>query len=155
MKLQYSIVAPVYNEEGNIQKLYERITQVMDSMGEGWELILVNDGSRDSSPELIAELTAKDSRIKAINFARNFGHQTAVTAGIDFSSGNAVILIDADLQDPPEVILDLIAKWKEGYEVVYAVSKSGRRSCSTESSIASLTCPYRLIQGIFVSWTRR
>jgi dolichol-phosphate mannosyltransferase len=121
MKPRYSIVAPVYNEEGNIQKLHERITQVMASTGEGWELILVNDGSRDRSPELIAELAAKDSRIKAINFARNFGHQTAVTAGIDFSSGNAVVLIDADLQDPPEVILDLIAKWKEGYEVVYAV----------------------------------
>jgi dolichol-phosphate mannosyltransferase len=121
MRPRYSIVAPVYNEEGNIQKLHERITQVMASTGEGWELILVNDGSRDRSPELIAELAAKDSRIKAINFARNFGHQTAVTAGIDFSSGNAVVLIDADLQDPPEVILDLIAKWKEGYEVVYAV----------------------------------
>lgn len=118
---RYSIVAPIYNEEGNIPQLYERITKVMDSTGEPWELILVNDGSRDRSLELIAQLAKADSRVKVLNFARNFGHQTAVTAGIDFSSGKAVVLIDADLQDPPEVILDLIAKWKEGYEVVYAV----------------------------------
>jgi dolichol-phosphate mannosyltransferase len=118
---RYSIVAPVYNEEGNIQDLYNRISTVMDSTDEAWELILVNDGSRDRSLELMVELAAQDRRVKVVNFARNFGHQTAVTAGIDFSSGNAVILIDADLQDPPEVILDLIERWKAGYEVVYAV----------------------------------
>mgnify|MGYP000156118852 CR=1 FL=1 len=118
---RYSIVAPVYNEEGNIQILYDRIREVMDSTGEPWELVMVNDGSRDRSQELMEKLAARDYRIKVVNFARNFGHQTAVTAGIDYASGNAVILIDADLQDPPEIILEMIERWKAGYDVVYAV----------------------------------
>lgn len=117
----YSVVAPIYNEEGNIDLLYERMVKVMDSTGEPWELILVNDGSRDRSPEMINELAAREPRIKAVHFARNFGHQTAVTAGIDHASGDAVILIDADLQDPPELILDMIERWKAGFQVVYAV----------------------------------
>lgn len=118
---RYSIVAPIYNEEGNIQKLYDRITSVMDSTGEEWELVTVNDGSRDRSFEMLSELAAKDSRIKVVNFARNFGHQLAVTAGIDHASGDAVVVIDADLQDPPELILEMIERWKAGYEVVYAI----------------------------------
>ncbi|RMG87346.1 MAG: glycosyltransferase [Chloroflexi bacterium] len=118
---RFSIVAPIYNEEGNIQPLYERIREVMDSTGESWELVAVNDGSRDNSLPLLLSLAEQDKRVKVVNFARNFGHQVAVTAGIDFAQGDAVVLIDADLQDPPEVILDLIAKWREGYEVVYAI----------------------------------
>jgi dolichol-phosphate mannosyltransferase len=118
---RYSIVAPIYNEEGNIDLLYERISEVMDSTGETWELILVNDGSRDKSPEMMDELAERDPRIKVIHFARNFGHQTAVTAGIDHSMGDATVLIDADLQDPPELILEMIERWKAGYHVVYAV----------------------------------
>ncbi|MBL8147832.1 MAG: glycosyltransferase [Anaerolineae bacterium] len=117
----YSIVAPIYNEEGNIDLLYERIAQVMDQTGEAWELILVNDGSRDQSPAMMDVLAAKDERVRVIHFARNFGHQTAVTAGIDFSSGDATVLIDADLQDPPELILEMIERWKAGYQVVYAI----------------------------------
>src|SRR5450631_99698 len=121
----YSIVAPIYNEGGekggNIPELYKQIREVMDSTGEPWELITINDGSRDNSLELLQALNAKDPRIKVINFARNFGHQIAVTAGMDYTSGDAVVVIDADLQDPPSVILELIAKWKEGYQVVYAV----------------------------------
>ena len=117
----YSIVAPIYNEEGNIDLLYERIAKVMDSTGEAWELVLVNDGSRDKSPAMIDALASRDSRIKVIHFARNFGHQTAVTAGIDFASGDAIVLIDADLQDPPELILEMIERWRAGYQVVYAV----------------------------------
>ncbi|NDJ59822.1 MAG: glycosyltransferase family 2 protein [Chloroflexi bacterium] len=120
---RYSIVAPIYNEEGNIDLLYARISEVMDSTNEPWELILVNDGSRDRSAEMMDVLAANDPRVKTIHFARNFGHQTAVTAGIDFTSGDAVVLIDADLQDPPEVILELIERWKAGYHVVYAVRK--------------------------------
>src|SRR3990172_1171917 len=120
-KARYSIVAPIYNEEGNIQVLYERIIEVMDSTGESWELVTINDGSRDRSQELLEELAAKDSRIKIVNFARNFGHQIAVTAGLDYTSGDAVVIIDADLQDPPEMILEMIERWKAGYEVVYAV----------------------------------
>lgn len=118
---RYSIVAPIYNEEGNIPRLYSRIKEVMDSTGEPWELVLVNDGSRDRSIEEMNDAAAADSRVKIINFARNFGHQIAVTAGIDYASGEAVVLIDADLQDPPEVILEMIERWKAGYEVVYAV----------------------------------
>jgi glycosyltransferase involved in cell wall biosynthesis len=118
---RYSIVAPVYNEEGNITPLYERISAVMNSTGEPWELVLINDGSRDGSLALMEQLAARDTRVKVINFARNFGHQTAVTAGIDFAAGEAVVLIDADLQDPPELILEMIERWKAGYEVVYAV----------------------------------
>ncbi len=120
-KPQYSIVAPIYNEEGNIPTLYSRICEVMDTTGESWELILVNDGSRDKSPQLMEDLAARDTRVRTVHFARNFGHQIAVTAGVDYASGHAVVLIDADLQDPPEVILEMIERWKAGYEVVYAV----------------------------------
>lgn len=118
---RYSIIAPIYNEEGNIPTLYDRIRGVMDSTGETWELVAVNDGSRDRSLELLEALAAKDSRIKIVNFARNFGHQIAVTAGLDYASGEAVVIIDADLQDPPEMILEMIERWKAGYHVVYAV----------------------------------
>jgi polyisoprenyl-phosphate glycosyltransferase len=117
----YSIVAPVYNEEGNIAPFYEEVKKAMESTGEAWELLMVNDGSQDESLALMLQLSEADERVKVINFARNFGHQVAVTAGIDFASGKAVILIDADLQDPPSVIPELIAKWKDGYDVVYAV----------------------------------
>jgi dolichol-phosphate mannosyltransferase len=117
----YSVVAPIYNEDGNIALLYERIVKVMDSTEEPWELLLVNDGSRDRSPQLMNDLADRDPRVKVVHFARNFGHQTAVTAGIDMASGDAVILIDADLQDPPELILDMIERWKAGFQVVYAV----------------------------------
>jgi dolichol-phosphate mannosyltransferase len=121
MKPVYSIVAPIYNEEGNIDKLYRRISEVMGSTGETWELVCVNDGSRDRSLELLKAVAEKDDRIKIVNFARNFGHQLAVTAGLHHTSGQAVVVIDADLQDPPEVILEMIERWKSGYQVVYAV----------------------------------
>lgn len=145
-KPRYSIVAPVYNEEGNIQLLYDRISQVMNSTHESWELVLINDGSRDRSLELMQEIAAKDHRVKIVNFARNFGHQTAVTAGIDYASGDAVVLIDADLQDPPEVILEMIERWKAGYEVVYAV----REERKGESWFKLLTAKlfYRVIYRI-------
>lgn len=148
MKLRptYSIVAPVYNEAGNVHPFYEAVCDAMDSTGEAWELLMVNDGSSDGSLELMLQLSTTDERVKVINFARNFGHQTAVTAGIDYASGKAVILIDADLQDPPSVIPDLIAKWKEGYEVVYAV-RSERQG---ESAFKKLTAKlfYRAIHRI-------
>ncbi|HPH97229.1 MAG TPA: glycosyltransferase family 2 protein [Anaerolineaceae bacterium] len=121
MKPVFSIIAPIYNEEDCLPLLYERVKGVMDQTGEPWELILVDDGSRDKSNEIILSLNKKDERVKPVIFARNFGHQIAVTAGLDYSQGDAVVVIDADLQDPPEVILELIAKWREGYEVVYAV----------------------------------
>jgi glycosyltransferase involved in cell wall biosynthesis len=121
MSIVYSIIAPIFNEFENIPELYRRVSEVMDSTGESWELVLVDDGSTDQSTQRIHELAAQDPHVRPVIFARNFGHQIAVTAGLDFSRGAAVVIIDADLQDPPEVILQLAAKWKDGYEVVYAV----------------------------------
>ena len=123
MKPAYSIVAPVYNEKECLDVLYSRVSEVMDRSGEPWELILVDDGSTDGSSEIMRHFSEKDPRVRCVFFARNFGHQIAVTAGMDNALGDAVTVIDADLQDPPEVILELIEKWKEGYEVVYAVRK--------------------------------
>lgn len=121
MKITYSIVVPIYNEQENLPELYRRVREVMDSTNEPWELILVDDGSTDSSTALIRALAREDKRIRPVIFARNFGHQVAVTAGLDYSRGDAVVIIDADLQDPPELILEMAEKWKQGYEVVYAV----------------------------------
>jgi len=120
-KIRYSIIAPCYNEEGNLPELFRRIGEIMEQTGESWELVLINDGSVDRTLEIMRELHATDSRVHYIDFARNFGHQIAVTAGIDYAQGDAVIIIDADLQDPPELILEMIEEWLEGYEVVYAV----------------------------------
>lgn len=116
-----SVVVPVYNEEPIIDELYRRLVEVLDSQGEPWELVMVNDGSFDGSAQKMHALHQGDSRVRVVNFARNFGHQNAVTAGMDYALGDAVIIIDADLQDPPEVILELVKKWREGYQVVYAV----------------------------------
>lgn len=143
---RYSIVAPIYNEEGNIELLHERISKVMDSTGESWELILINDGSRDRSPEMIDALAARDARVKTVHFARNFGHQTAVTAGIDHANGEAVVLIDADLQDPPELILEMIERWKAGYQVVYAIRSE--RKGESWFKLASAKLFYRVIYRI-------
>jgi glycosyltransferase involved in cell wall biosynthesis len=116
-----SIIAPVYNEEPIIDELYRRLVEVLDGTGESWEVVMINDGSWDGSAEKMRALAGRDSRVRVVNFARNFGHQNAVTAGMDYAQGDVVIVIDADLQDPPEVILQLLDKWREGYQVVYAV----------------------------------
>lgn len=117
--VRYSIVVPVYNEELIISETYRRLKEVMDQTNEDYELIFVNDGSKDSSHDLIYSICKKDKRVKLLDFSRNFGHQIAISAGLDNASGNAVVVIDADMQDPPEVILQMIEKWKEGYDVVY------------------------------------
>ncbi|MEJ5240799.1 MAG: glycosyltransferase family 2 protein [Anaerolineales bacterium] len=121
MSIQYSIVVPIYNEVENLPELYRRVREVMETLGEPWELVLVDDGSVDGSTEHIRRLAQSDPRVRPVIFARNFGHQIAVTAGLDYARGQAVIIMDADLQDPPEVIPRLIERWREGYEVVYAV----------------------------------
>ncbi|MBI4732931.1 MAG: glycosyltransferase family 2 protein, partial [Chloroflexi bacterium] len=121
MKVNYSIIAPVYNELENLPVLYRRVCDAMSATRGTWELVLVDDGSTDGSTEAIRLLAKQDKHVRPVIFARNFGHQTAITAGWDHARGDAVVIIDADLQDPPEVIPDLIAKWKEGYQVVYAV----------------------------------
>lgn len=146
MNPRYSIVAPIYNEEGNINLLYERICAVMDRTNEPWELITVNDGSRDRSREMLEDLATKDERIKLIDFARNFGHQTAVTAGMHYTTGEAVVLIDADLQDPPELILEMIEQWESGYDVVYAIRAERRGESLFKRLTAGLF--YRLIYRI-------
>lgn len=143
---KFSIIAPIYNELENLPVLYSRIKEVMGQTEEDWELILIDDGSRDGSTDKIRELGQLDSRIKPVIFARNFGHQIAVTAGLDYSRGDAVIIIDADLQDPPEVILDLVAKWREGYEVVYAVRAEREGETWFKKTTAALF--YRLIYRI-------
>lgn len=127
MSIRYSVVIPVYNEEAVVQESYRRLKAVMESTGEAYELIFVNDGSRDKTEEMVSALCDADSCVRLLSFSRNFGHQTAITAGMDASSGQAVVVIDADLQDPPEVILEMIAKWKEGYDVVYGqrISREG------------------------------
>src|SRR5512137_2083701 len=121
MSVILSIVAPIFNELENIPELYRRVREVMASQPESWELVLVDDGSSDGSTEAIRQLATKDKHVRPVIFARNFGHQIAITAGWDYARGQAVVIIDADLQDPPEVIPDLVARWKEGYQVVYAI----------------------------------
>ena len=146
MKITYSIIAPIYNEIENLPELYRRVKQVMDSSGEPWELIFVDDGSTDGSTDGIRKLAEVDKTVRPVIFARNFGHQVAITAGWDYARGDAVVIIDADLQDPPEVILELAKKWKEGYEVVYAV----RAEREGESWFKKFTAAafYRLIYSI-------
>ena len=146
MKITYSIIAPIYNEIDNLSELYRRVKEVMDSAGEPWELILVDDGSTDGSTEKIRELAEQDKTVRPVIFARNFGHQVAITAGWDYARGDAIVIIDADLQDPPEVILELAAKWKEGYEVVYAVR--GEREGESWFKLWTASVFYRLIYRI-------
>ena len=142
----YSIVAPVHNEEAVLHELYRRISEVMAQAGEPWELVLVDDGSRDRSAEVIAELHDNDPRVRGIILSRNFTFQIAVTAGLEHASGDAVVLIDADLQDPPEVVLEMIQKWKEGYEVVYGVRSS--RDGETWFKRVTASAFYRIINRI-------
>jgi len=144
MKPQLSIVVPMYNESANIGSFYERVTRVLEGTGYSYEIICVNDGSRDNTLELLKELRRKDTRVKIIDLSRNFGKEVAMTAGLDFAAGEAVIPIDADLQDPPELIPQLIDKWQEGYDVVYAT----RLRREGESGLKKLTAHlfYRLIR---------
>ncbi|AUO13812.1 glycosyltransferase family 2 protein [Priestia megaterium] len=118
--VKYSIVVPVYNEEEVIHETYRRLTEVMRSTKEAYELLFVNDGSRDRTAEIIKAYSEQDPAVVLLDFARNFGHQIAITAGMDYARGEAVVVIDADLQDPPELILEMIEKWKQGFDVVYA-----------------------------------
>lgn len=118
-----TIVIPMYFEEKVVNECYSRLISMINQQKEDFELIFVNDGSTDKTKQLIIELAKQDNRVKLLDLSRNFGHQTAVTAGIDYANGDAIVIIDSDLQDPPEVIPDLIARWREGYEVVYAKRK--------------------------------
>jgi len=117
----FSVIAPVFNERESLPEFYRRVRGVLTKMGEPWELVLVDDGSHDGSTEVIEDLARQDRRVRPVIFSRNFGHQIAATAGLDHARGRAAIIIDADLQDPPELFPELAARWREGHEVVYAV----------------------------------
>ena len=142
----FSVVVPIWNETSVIPELYRRVVQIMDSTGEPWELICINDGSTDGSLDLLLTLHEQDARVRVLDFSRNFGHQIAITAGNDFAEGDAVIVMDADLQDPPETILRMIEKWREGYEVVYAVRTV--RQGETKFKLWTASLFYRLLQRI-------
>jgi len=146
MKPTYSIIAPVYNEKDCLDTLVQRVGEVMDTTGEPWELVIIDDGSQDGSTDIIRRMAKEDKRVRAVIFARNFGHQIAVTAGMDYSRGNAIIIIDADLQDPPEVMLEMIQRWKEGYQVVYGVRSEREGETWFKKTTASLF--YRMIARI-------
>jgi dolichol-phosphate mannosyltransferase len=141
---RYSIIAPVFNEEAGLAEFYRRVSAVLDGLDGPAELLLVFDGSRDRSPEIGAELRARDPRVKIIRFSRNFGHQVAISAGLDYAEGDAVVIIDSDLQDPPEVIKQLVEKWREGYEVVYA--QRARRVGETFFKLFTAAMFYRVIR---------
>lgn len=140
---RYTIIAPVFNEEDGLREFYRRMAAVMDGLDGPAELLLIFDGSRDKSPEIGAALRAADPRVKLIRFSRNFGHQIAISAGIDYAEGDAVVIIDSDLQDPPEVIPELVACWKAGNEVVYA--QRAKRQGETLFKLLSAGVFYRLI----------
>lgn len=124
--IQYSIVIPIYNEEETLYVMYERLSAIANGLDGETEFVLIDDGSSDNSLKILDDLNQKDARIHYLSLARNFGHQIAVTAGLQYAQGQAIIVMDADLQDPPELIPELIAKWQAGYHVVYAqrVSRS-------------------------------
>jgi glycosyltransferase involved in cell wall biosynthesis len=131
--VKYSIVIPLYNEEATVAALVSRLREVMEQLDGPTEVVMVDDGSEDATYELMAKANSDDPRFKIMQFSRNFGHQLAITAGMDAAAGQAVVIMDADLQDPPDVILKMAAKWQEGYEVVYAVRerREGERPFKT------------------------
>lgn len=142
----YSVVAPVYNEEQLLPEFYRRVVAVLEALQEPFEIVLVNDGSRDRSLEIMHRLHEEDPRVKVVNFSKNFGHQIAITAGMDYARGQAVVVIDSDLQDPPEVIARMIDEWKKGFQVVYAVRTE--REGETYFKRATASMFYRLIRRI-------
>jgi len=143
---ELSIIIPIYNEEGNIQILHDRLCKVIEGITSSFELVFVNDGSKDKSITLIKSLAAQDKRVRYLDFSRNFGHQIAVSAGLDHAKGNSVVIIDADLQDPPELIAEMYTKMKEGYQVVYAK----RRQRQGETFLKTFTAKmfYRILKKI-------
>lgn len=141
-----SVVVPMYNEADNVGEFYAQVKAVLEHLGEPWEIVCINDGSSDATLAQLVALHHADARVKVINFSRNFGKEIALTAGIDHACGQAIIPIDADLQDPPELIADLVAKWREGYDVVNAT----RRSRQGESWMKRITARafYRVLENM-------
>ena len=144
MQPVYSVVIPCYNEEAVISETYRRLNSVMADMNEPYELIFVNDGSKDKTPGMLNALAGLDEHVRVVHFARNAGHQIAVTAGLDYASGKAIVIIDADLQDPPEVIPEMALKWREGAQVVYGQRRSRAGETHFKKKTAALY--YSLLQ---------
>ncbi len=119
----FSFVVPVYNEQDGLENFYARLTAAAEDLGESYEIVFINDGSEDNSEEILRKFASDDPRVRVVSFSRNFGHQLAITAGYDFAIGQAVISLDGDCQHPPEKIVDLVERWREGFEVVYTVRK--------------------------------
>lgn len=142
----YSVVVPLYNEELVINESYERLKSVMDDTKENYEIVFINDGSYDTTRDKVEIICRKDENIKLVNFSRNFGHQAAITAGMNVALGDAIIVIDADLQDPPETILEMIQKWTEGYDVVYG--KRVKRDGETFFKKFTAKAYYRLLKSM-------
>lgn len=141
-----SVVIPVFNEQETIPELDRRLRAFLAELGETWEVVFVDDGSKDASAKLLAEMAAQEPRYKVISFSRNFGHQIAITAGMDRAEGEAVVVMDADLQDPPEVVRAMLARWREGFDVVYAVRE--RRLGETWFKRLSALLFYRLFRAM-------
>lgn len=142
-QVDLSVIIPIYNEQDNIPELHQRLTAVAQKITNNYEFIFINDGSKDASLFKLMELSKQDDKVYYINFSRNFGHQIAVTAGLDNCSGKAVVIIDADLQDPPEVIEELYKKYKEGFEVVYA--RRSKRKGESWFKLITAKIFYRLL----------
>ena len=138
-----SVVVPCYNEEEVLSETHRRLSGTLGDMGVSWEIVYVNDGSRDGTLDILRKLARDDDRVKMISFSRNFGHQIAVSAGMDHASGDAVVLIDADLQDPPEVIAEMLALWRQGYQVVYGQRRT--REGETAFKLATARTFYRVL----------
>jgi len=143
---ELSIVIPVFNEEINIVPMYERLLAALSEYVAGLEILYVDDGSADTSWERISELADRDDRVRGMRFARNFGHQAALTAGVDTARGRAVVIIDGDMQDPPEVIPEMVDRWREGFEVVYGQRE--HREGETWFKLATASAFYRILRGI-------
>jgi dolichol-phosphate mannosyltransferase len=141
---EYSVVIPIFNEQEVLPALFDRLTVLLEHLDGQGEVILVDDGSEDESLAHMMDVAARDGRFKVLQLSRNFGHQIAITAGLDFAAGNAVVVMDADLQDPPEVILELAQRWREGFDVVYAVrrERAGEKPFKRKTAAAF----YRLLR---------
>jgi polyisoprenyl-phosphate glycosyltransferase len=142
---ELSVVIPIFNEEENISVLYSRLTTVLEKTHVDYEIIFVDDGSRDNSLSQVQDLSAEDRHVVVVELARNFGHQVAITAGLDHSQGEAVIVMDGDLQDPPEVVPEFIAKWREGYDVVYGIRERRKERWLKRAAYAGF---YRLLRRV-------
>lgn len=141
-----SVIVPMYNEEAVIPETYRRLTSAMEAFGESYEVVFINDGSKDKTREMLKELCKSDKRIKVIDFARNFGHQIAITAGMDYAAGECMVIIDGDLQDPPELIPDMVKIWRSGYDVVYGKRKSRQGETFFKKFTAKTF--YRVLKGM-------